>query len=711
MTVRIPLLLRLPAHVINGVAVALGVGLIQALVTAAGGAAAALPALTGVICSSLADVPVTPNRTWRRVLLAGVIACMVSTLAHFGRPHPAVLGPMIAVVSFISAMALAWGPRAGPISFVGILAFIFTMAAPPTRHMVEILTGAGWTAAGAALYFAWSLAASALLQPRYRTLALAAALGAITQLLRSRANLLDSGPQRDGISTVLQAWIENEARLDERLQLARDLLFVKLDTSPARHQAALLLLTIDLRDTLLASELDTDLLGQDAAGKQVRGVLIASLRAYADALAEMELAVRYERPLVAGTDFRSLLDRIAAEGAFPDGDARSRLLPVLIDRGRHMRDDIAQMQALMRGGPEHLPLAQSELQLFISAEGWPLSALKRHATLRSPVLRHALRIGIALSCAYFIGKALPWASHPAWLVLSVAVVLRGNLEQTLSRRNGRVAGTVLGCLLVLGLSRLGTAWVSAATFLVAIGVAHSFVTTRYMVTAMGATVMALLQAHLANPGAGFAEFERLADTFLGALLAWGFSYVLPSWEQRALPGVVTRVKKALAQLSAEVLRWPDESVSELQLRLARREVYEALGSVAATAQRTGVEPERVRLPLMALAALLRHSHALLAHLASVRVMLTRRSDELDRRDAELALQAAAAEVAQSLDTDQKAAVQAGEATPEQSPELPAQLAGEALMPWLHRRLTLAELAAQRVAGAAQTLQAAPLPAP
>ena len=114
-------------------------------------------------------------------------------------------------------------------------------------------------------------------------------------------------------------------------------------------------------------------------------------------------------------------------------------------------------------------------------------------------------------------------------------------------------------------------------------------------------------------------------------------------------------------------------------------------------------------PLVALAALLRHSHALLAHLASVRVMLTRRSDELDRAEAELALQAAAADVATSLGADPKQDAQAAPAPQEESPELPAQLAGEALLPWLRRRLILAEQAAQRVAAVAQVLHPARSP--
>lgn len=704
MLARNPLLI-LPAHVINGIAVALGVASVQTLLISTAGHAAALAALTGAICSSLADVPVTPSRTWRRVLLAGVIACLVSVFVHAARDHPVALGLGVGVIAFLSIMTLAWGPRAGPISFVGILAFIFTMAAPGAESAAQIAREAGWTLLGAALYFGWSMATSSLLQPRLRTLALADAIAATAQLLRARAHLLEEEPRSGEPSEVLRAWIENEARLDERLQLARDLVLENLDKLHARHQAAMLLLTIDLRDTMLASELDTELLGVDEPGLRVRHILALSLLTYAITLDEIEDAVRFGHPLPPVRDMQTMLDALGEKNLFPPGDNRARLLPALYDRSRHMRDDLGQMQALMRGGPEYLPLKQEELRLFISAEGWPLSALKRHATFRSPVLRHALRAGIALSAAYFIGEALPWASHPVWLILSVAVVLRGNLEQTLSRRNVRVAGTVLGCLVILGLSQLGAGWVSNATFIVAVGIAHSFAVRRYLVTATAATVMALLQAHLASPGEGFAVFERIGDTFLGALLAWGFSYVLPSWEKRTLPTIIVRVRKALAQLSKEVLHWPNES-TELQLRLARREVYEALGSVAATAQRTGVEPQRVRLSLIALAALLRHSHALLAHLASVRGMLTRRLDELNQPEAEAALLASAANIARLLDTESPAPAGNGNEPPA-PPELPRQLTGEALLPWLQRRLRLAEHSAQDVARAADALRAAP----
>src|SRR5207253_1432004 len=113
----------------------------------------------------------------------------------------------------------------------------------------------------------------------------------------------------------------------------------------------------------------------------------------------------------------------------------------------------------------------------------------------SPVLRHALRMGLALGIAYALALAWPWRAHPHWLVLSVAVVLRGNLEQTLARRNARVLGTVLGCVLMLALARTESPALLEIVFLLSAGIAHAYVNVRYWITATAATVMALLQAH------------------------------------------------------------------------------------------------------------------------------------------------------------------------------------------------------------------------
>lgn len=703
---------QLPAHGINGIVVALGVLLVQVVAWALGGPKAALVASGGAIFASLADTPNVPRRTWRRVTLGGLVGLVSSTLVTMLHGHEFALGFMVAALAFASALMLAWGVRAGPISFVPMLAIVFTMAAPPLEGWRAQLLHGAWTSFGMLLYLGWAVVTSRLLQPRYRALALGGVLEATAALLRSRSALLLQDRTRTEGESPLQAWMARQVRLDERLQTARDLLFEADDAADAPRRIAVLLLAIDLRDTLLGSELDLELLGHDAPAERLRSQLAATIDGTAAALDRMALALQLGQPVDAPAVpyTQALSDAVAQFAAEP---SRRLLAMALLDRSRHIVDDLGRMQAALAGIAVPQPLGARELAFFVSPEGWSPTALRPHLRLGSPIMRHAIRSAVALGAAYFLGLALPWASHPHWLVLSVAVVLRGNLDQTLSRRDARVAGTALGCLLVLLLSLVHVPpLVSAGVFLVAAGVSHAFVNVRYLVTATAATVMALVQAHLADPSGGFGVGERLADTVLGALLAWGFSYVLPAWERRGLGRLVDRVQRGLRTLVNEALRWPAPGERDVALRLARREVYEAIGGIAASAQRTRAEPRSVQVPLYAMATLLTQSHVLLAQLAAVRTMLTRRGDRLDRAASQAMLAAAQQRIDALLAGTEAPPPAAGDDDPAATVTATADLRlpplgpSEPLEPWLARRLGLATQRARQVAAAAAAVRAA-----
>ncbi|MFP5406992.1 MAG: hypothetical protein ACLGHY_11885, partial [Gammaproteobacteria bacterium] len=61
---------RLPAHIVNGITVAVGIGLVQLLFTSVANSHVAQLASIGALCSSLADLPNTVRRTRHRVLSA-----------------------------------------------------------------------------------------------------------------------------------------------------------------------------------------------------------------------------------------------------------------------------------------------------------------------------------------------------------------------------------------------------------------------------------------------------------------------------------------------------------------------------------------------------------------------------------------------------------------------------------------------------------------
>ena len=675
--------LRLPAHVLNGLTVALGIGCVQLLFGVLAGPHIAQLAVSGAVYASLADLPDTRARSWRRVLSAAAGGTLSAWLILLLMPHPQLVGIGIAAITFAAMMTLVWGPRAGAVSFAPLLAIIFTMGLPKAHDTLQVVA---WNAAGALAYVLWSQIAVSAMQRRYRSLLLANAIGATVRLLQSRANLLEAVGDRADTSGRLQDWILNEAALAERLQAARDLLFTASDTPRARQETALLLHTIELRDILLASQLDIGLLGADEQGRQLRHCLAERLRQMGDELDAMQAALR-------GAPLTSVVPREASTVSslfgtvnLATGDGRARLLPALVNRVLHLQRDLDRMQALLRGGAPQLQLSREELRQFVGPTSWPLVALRAHATLQSPVLRHALRAALALATAYYVALVLPWASHPQWLVLSVAVVLRGNLGQTLARRNARVLGTIAGCMLVMVLAQVPSTAFMGLVFLVAVGLAHSFAVERYLVTAVAATVMALLQAHLAQPGSGFPIAERVADTVLGALLAWGFSYMLPSWERRNLPLTIARGLQALQDYARHSLQSLDAAGAVAQ-RLARRQAYDALAALAATLQRSAAEPASVRPPVHELALLLDHGQRLMAHLSVLRLMLARGSDELGRPEASAALQAASEALGKALAASAPVADDSAAPAIEIGLEhLPAEPPTQALLPWLLWRL-------------------------
>ena len=287
------------------------------------------------------------------------------------------------------------------------------------------------------------------------------------------------------------------------------------------------------------------------------------------------------------------------------------------------------------------------------------------------------------------------------------------IAQTLERRNQRVAGTLVGSLIATGLLALHPpALLLLIVVTVSQGIAHGFALRRYVVTAMAASVMGLVQAHLlyAGSNATFAFFERVGDTLLGAGIAWAFAYVLPSWERGQLAGLVRRVLKALDQHARQSLSLAQveaiDTESELTWRLARREAYDALSALVQATARALVEPRAVQPPLALLEQLQGHSYQLLGQLSAIKSLMLLRRERLQLEGLAAPLAQAAAHIEQTLTLGPSALAGSSmdrvpvdldialPAVPETLPDPYLQDAS----PWLLRRLDLSEALASRVRG-------------
>jgi uncharacterized membrane protein YccC len=591
-----------------------------------------------------------------------------------------------------------------------MFAMVFSMAVPNHTSSATNLSTSLYFALGGAAYLVWATLANSVLNPRYRTQMLADTLLALSQLMRTQARQFAPAVTASGSDGValIGALLQQQAALADQLQTARDILLESPRTPRRQQLASMLLRVLEMRDHLLVCELDLDTLKDHAGHAPFLESLREVLDALADAIEHVADALLLGQVIATIPDFRPQLaalqwiDDTPAAADAPDIAAQSAdQNPAVLARGLasrmgYLNDDTRHLMALARG--EEVPdvgLVRTNWQLFVSPTVWswqPFYALWRW---QAAPLRHALRAALAIAAAYGIALISPWGTHDYWIFLTIVVVLRGSLAQTLDRRNSRVAGTLIGCIvagLLLYVHSPIALLLVIATFAQAF--AHAFAIKRYLVTAVAATVLGLLQLHMLNADSNpsFDAFERIADTLVGAAIAWAFSYVLPSWERSQIAALVQRTLAAQARHAREALGlWQLQAVDnepELRWRLARREAFDSLSALVQATQRSLSEPRAVRPPLEPLGRMLAYSYQLQAQLTTVKTMLLQRRGRLAEAHIDVPLKHTAQLLDAILSQDVARRPEAGAASAPDALVLADPFESD-LTPWLLRRLDLA----------------------
>jgi uncharacterized membrane protein YccC len=683
--------IALSSYVTNGLATALGIPLMSAIVGHFFGPLAAATAAVGVIVVTPPDQVAPKRGKLGQLLPAAVFGIPLFFAVQALRDDVVGLSVLLVVATFFAFLGAAWGRRGLPISISVMFSMIFALATPPQDGPNGAIHSTLHFALGAGLYLFYSVAVNAALNARYRVTVLVDSLLLVARLMRTQARQFMAP---GGDAKFLAGLIKLQAGLADQLQAARNLLLETPRTPQRRRLAAILLQLLDMRDHLAACALDLDTLKSDAAQ---RGFLVAlgreidalahEVETLADALLLGRMPEPFERPGVEPPEGTSLL-------------ARS-----LAGRVRHIYEEVERIVAIARGDREpDVEIIRAAWEMFVSPTNWSIKPFLQLWRWDAPPLRHAIRAALAIAVGQGVSLVLPWGTHEYWVLLTIVVVLRGSLAQTLERRNSRVAGTLFGCIIAGALLYAhAPPLLLLALVTLAQATAHAFAVRRYLVTAIAATVLALLQAHLLYAGTSpvFELGERLGDTLIGVAIAWMFSYVLPSWERGQIPALLSRVLNAQARHAQQALALGQftaiDDRAELAWRLARREVYDSLSALSQAVQRAVSEPRAVQPPLETLEHVLAYGYQLLAQLTAVKTMLLQRRDRLRLDEIRAPLKEASDRIGDALTRSGAGPSADRELDAETASKLPDPFEQD-LSPWLLRRLRLAT-------GLAQSLRA------
>jgi uncharacterized membrane protein YccC len=240
-------------------------------------------------------------------------------------------------------------------------------------------------------------------------------------------------------------------------------------------------------------------------------------------------------------------------------------------------------------------------------------------------------------------------------VLTIVIILKPSYSMTKQRRGDRLLGTTIGCALTALILHLVHAPLALLGFLFLATVAvPSFVYIKYRYTAIAASMQILLQINLMIPNSTGVIGERLLDTLIGAVIATAFSFVLPSWEYRALPRLIKSVLQAnrrYIEATRDLLQ--SGGRDDLLYRLCRKRFMDCVAGLSATLVRMLDEPANKQYAVEELNLFIVENYLVVSHVAAIRLLLRRHAEGLPKESVDAILQQVSARVGNMLDQAQR----------------------------------------------------------
>ena len=605
-------------HIINGLSVGLGVIAVALMASAVFGFAAGQPATLGAISASISDLP-APWREKARTMGFGFTLALLSTVAiQLALPWPVAALLMIGAISFVGGLVTGLGRWAVAVGMQAVIPMVFILGFPretfPAAVRIELMFAAGGVA-----YIVIALLATVFTDASARRMVASETIREFSIYMRAVAAVFD--PNRE-LTAAYGVTIRQQSALSEQLQSARALLLERSGTSGERLRlAASIGILLDALDALVAAQSDVELIRQTPAAATVLARIGDALRVGSLDLEHLSLELLTTGHPTLPPDHQLAIDALKAEAARVEAEAmdtksRAALATAtwrLVLSLSHVR---RLEQSLSNDATARAAIGDVDLAAFIPKRTYALSALAPHLSRDSPVMQFAVRLALAMMAGALVAQSIGDKRHGNWVVLTIAVVMRAGYGLTRQRRDDRIIGTLVGCVLAAG----SVAYLPAAALVavqgVAVAVIHSFARLNYRISATGASVMALVSLHLVEPWVSAPILERLADTLVGAAIAHLFNYFWPRWEFLEAPGLARRLQAQLAAFTAAAL---ESEVSDHDYRLARKNVIEAMAALSDSAGRMSIEPMRARRGLDEMADLLIAAFSLVAQLSAARL--------------------------------------------------------------------------------------------
>ena len=584
-------------HFYDGLRITLGVLLPSLILAQMGLLRIGLVVSLGAFAASLADNPgpIVHKRNGMLICISSAIVTALLTGLLNQTPFLLIIG--LPILCFFFSMLTVYGDRASNIGSASLLVMVLSI--DQRLNMQENLLHAGYVLAGGIWYFALSMSVLSIMPYRPAQQSLAICIREIAKYLRVKADFYD--PRKDYDETYTKL-ISEHITVHKEQDNVREILFktrqiVKESTYTSRLLLLVFVDIVDLFEQTMATHYDyrtiRERFGKTDALLNFNRVLIKiteELDNLAYYINRNEVPVLLYNLQIELEQLKFSVDKVENEHRI-----NNLVLKKILINVRNIVNRIHKIHSYFQ--QKHFLADQEgkvDVSRFVSRTDYDTKVFKENLTLQSGIFRHSLRVAIAAVAGYLVANTLPFGHHSYWILLTILVILKPAFSLTKKRNIERLIGTFAGGIIgVLILIFIKDENIRFAFFVIFMLLTYSFLRDNYIVGVFFMTpYILILFSFIGLAGMDLAR-ERLIDTVVGGLIAFGASYyIFPAWEYRLLKGHISGILRAhYNYLLKAGEKLAGQELNILQYKLARKEVYVKYANLASAFQRMLSEPK------------------------------------------------------------------------------------------------------------------------
>ncbi|WP_281848041.1 FUSC family protein [Olleya namhaensis] len=583
----------------------------------------------GTFLNAPSDVPGSLRRKINGILISIILTMLVTFIILLTKPVFIILLIAIAVLSFAVSLISAYGFRASLISFSGLLAIVLGLAVSKPDFQ-SIILHVGLIGVGGLWYLVVSLLSNWVFPRKDDDQLLSDTLSLTGEYLKIRAKLLTKPNKREKYAKkalVLQT------QISEKHETLRELLLEgrkRSGRSFSNERRLLIFISlIDIFELALANTLDytkiDTLFGLEKQHLNTFKKLNKELGNHLIKLSELFIKkgnlpdIELINKIAADTE--TAIQDYVTEVTLPKAREGAITMRNLQDYQKQLLQEVKAIRRVLTKVKNNAKasLKPQESKQFLTSQDYRLNILVQHFSLKSPMLRHALRLASAIVFGFLLGSILD-LKNAYWIILTIIVIMRPNYGLTKARSKNRIIGTIIGAIIattIILITKNTTVYLVLA--IVSLTFAFSLIQQSYKVGAAFITLHIVFVYALIDPDAFTVVQYRVIDTVIGAIIAVIANYLLfPSWEYKNLDTVLATVITSNSNyLKATKKLYHNKEENTLAYKVSRKEAFLAMSNLNAAFQRLTQDPKSKQKESALIYEMVTLNHTILSAIASI----------------------------------------------------------------------------------------------